>query len=58
MVRIGDVAVIAGEPVELPNGRPISRALDNRIGCYVALEAALLVAEGGAVGAVAAVAAV
>ncbi|HET6448278.1 MAG TPA: M20/M25/M40 family metallo-hydrolase [Conexibacter sp.] len=59
MVRIGDVAVIAGEPVELPNDRIASRALDNRIGCYVALEAARLVAEaGGAAGDVAAVAAV
>jgi len=59
MVRIGDVAVIAGEPLELPNGRIASRALDNRIGCYVALEAARLVAEaGGAAGDVAAVAAV
>ncbi len=59
MVRIGDVAVIAGEPVELPNGRIASRAMDNRIGCYVALEAARLVAEaGGAPGDVAAVAAV
>jgi putative aminopeptidase FrvX len=58
-VRIGDVAVIAGEPVELPNGRLASRALDNRIGCYVALEAARLVAAaGGAPGDVAAVAAV
>jgi putative aminopeptidase FrvX len=58
-VRIGDVAVIAGEPVELPNDRIVSRALDNRIGCYVALEAARLVAEaGGAPGDVAAVAAV
>ena len=59
LVRIGDVAVIAGEPVELPNGRVVSRAMDNRIGCYVALEAARLVAEaGGAPGDVAAVAAV
>ena len=59
IVRIGDVAVIAGEPVELPNGRLVSRALDNRIGCYVALEAARLVAEaGGAAGDVCAVAAV
>jgi len=58
-VRIGDVAVIAGEPVELPNDRIVSRALDNRIGCYVALEAARIVAEaGGAPGDVAAVAAV
>jgi putative aminopeptidase FrvX len=46
-VRIGDVAVIAAEPVELPNNRYISRAMDNRLGCYVALEAARLVAEAG-----------
>src|SRR5215208_595541 len=44
LVRIGDVAVIAGEPQELPNGRLISRALDNRLGCFVALETARLVA--------------
>jgi len=47
MVRIGDVAVIEADPVELPNGRLASRALDNRIGSYVALEAARLVAEQG-----------
>src|SRR6185437_2381543 len=47
LVRIGDVAVIDAEPVELPNGRLTSRALDNRIGSYVALEAARLVAEAG-----------
>jgi endoglucanase len=59
MVRIGDVAVIAGEPVELPNDRAISRSMDNRLGCYVAYEAARLVAEaGGAPGDVIAVAAV
>jgi putative aminopeptidase FrvX len=46
MVRIGDVAVIDAQPLEMPNGRLISRALDNRIGCYVAAEAARLVAEG------------
>jgi endoglucanase len=46
-VRIGDVAVIAGEPVELPNDRVVSRSMDNRVGCYVALEAARLVAESG-----------
>jgi putative aminopeptidase FrvX len=56
-VRIGDVAVIAGEPVEYPNGRWVSRSMDNRIGCYVALEAARLVSEaGGAPGDVYAVA--
>jgi endoglucanase len=59
LVAIGDVAVIAGEPVELPNDRVISRSMDNRLGSYVALEAARLVAEaGGAPGAVAGVAVV
>src|ERR687883_243447 len=47
LVRIGDVAVIAGEPVELPNDRVVSRSLDNRVGCFVALEAARLVSEAG-----------
>jgi endoglucanase len=47
LVRIGDVAVIDAGPVEFPNGRVVSRALDNRVGCYVAAEAARLVAEGG-----------
>jgi len=57
MVRVGDVAVIAGEPVELPNDRLASRSLDNRLGAFVALESARLVAEGGgAPGEVAAVA--
>jgi putative aminopeptidase FrvX len=59
LVRIGDIAVIAGEPVALPNDRYISRAMDNRLGCFVAYEAARLVAEaGGAPGDVVAVAAV
>jgi len=59
LVRIGDVAVLAGEPVELPNGRAVSRSMDNRLGCFVAFEAARLVAEaGGAAGDVVAVAAV
>jgi putative aminopeptidase FrvX len=46
-VRIGDVAVIDVEPIELSNDRLVSRALDNRIGCFVAAEAARLVAEAG-----------
>jgi putative aminopeptidase FrvX len=59
LVRIGDVAVISGDPVELPNNRAVSRSMDNRLGCYVAYEAARLVAEaGGAPGDVVAVAAV
>jgi putative aminopeptidase FrvX len=57
MVRVGDVAVIAAQPVPLPNDRIVSRSLDNRLGCYVALEAARRVAQaGGAPGAVSAVA--
>jgi len=47
LVRVGDVAVIAGEPLELPNERVVSRALDNRLGAYIALETARLVAEAG-----------
>ena len=46
-VRPGDAAVWSGAPVELPNGRLVSRALDNRLGAYVALEAARRVAEAG-----------
>jgi putative aminopeptidase FrvX len=46
-VRIGDVAVIDTQPAELPNGRLTSRALDNRLGSFVALETARLVAEAG-----------
>lgn len=56
LVRIGDVAVISGEPVQLRNERVISRSMDNRLGAFIALEAARLVAEaGGAPGDVAAV---
>ena len=54
-VRIGDVAVIAGEPLEIANDRFISRSMDNRLGAFIALEAARIVAEaGGAPGGVAA----
>jgi putative aminopeptidase FrvX len=56
-VRVGDVAVIAGEPLEYPNDRIVSRSMDNRLGCFVAYEVARLVAEaGGAPGDVAGVA--
>jgi putative aminopeptidase FrvX len=44
LVRVGDVAVWHGAPVDLPNGRLLSRALDNRLGAYIALEAARRVA--------------
>jgi len=46
-VRIGDVGVIDGAPVELPNGRVVARSLDNRVGCYVAARAAQLLAQSG-----------
>jgi putative aminopeptidase FrvX len=45
MVRVGDAGVWDGDPVELPNGRLMSKALDNRLGAYVALESARRVAE-------------
>jgi endoglucanase len=55
LVRIGDVAVIAGEPLELANDRIVSRSMDNRLGAFIALEAARIVAQdGGAPGDVAA----
>src|SRR4029077_14072847 len=47
LVRVGDAGVWAGPPVELPNGRLVSKALDNRLGAYIALEAARRVAEAG-----------
>ena len=57
-VRNGDAAVLVAPPVDFPNDRLVSRALDNRIGAYVALEAARRAAETGAPGDVAAVASV
>ncbi len=45
LVRVGDAAVWDGAPVELPNGRLMSRALDNRLGAYMALESARRIAE-------------
>jgi putative aminopeptidase FrvX len=59
LVRPGDAAVVAAEPLELRNGRIASRSLDNRIGSYVALEVARrIAAEGGTPGDVAGVAVV
>jgi putative aminopeptidase FrvX len=45
LVRVGDAGVWIGPAVELPNGRLLSKALDNRLGAYIALEAARRVAE-------------
>ncbi len=47
LVRIGDAAVIAGDPVTLAGGRLISRSMDNRLGAYVALESLRRVHERG-----------
>ena len=58
-LRVGDLGVIAVQPVELANDRLAARALDNRIGAYVVLESVRRLAEaGGAPGAVVAVATV
>ena len=47
LVRVGDAGVWNGAPAELPNGRLMSRALDDRLGAYIALEAARRIAEAG-----------
>jgi len=47
LLTVGDTGVWEGEPVELPNGRLVSKALDNRLGCYAALEAARRIGEAG-----------
>ncbi len=45
MARVGDVAVLDHDAVELPNGRITSRSLDNRMGAFVVLEALRLLSE-------------
>jgi putative aminopeptidase FrvX len=58
LVRPGDVAVVAAEPIELSNRRLASRALDDRLGAYAVLEAARRLAQAPAAAVVAAVASV
>jgi putative aminopeptidase FrvX len=59
LVRPGDAAVWHGAPLALHGSRLASRSIDNRMGCYVALEAARRIGEqGGAPGDFVAVAAV
>jgi endoglucanase len=41
-VRIGDPGVLAAEVLDFPNGRVVSRSIDNRIGAFVVLEAVRL----------------
>lgn len=47
-VRIGDFAVIEQPVLELLGGRIVSKAIDNRIGAYIVLEAARRTAKGDA----------
>lgn len=59
LIRPGDAVVWHGAPLALRGERVASRSFDNRVGCYVALEAARRIAEnGGGPGDVIAVAAV
>jgi putative aminopeptidase FrvX len=43
-VRVGDAAVLDAGVQEFPNGRIVSRSIDNRIGAYVVAEALRLLA--------------
>jgi len=43
-VRVGDAGVLDADVQELPNGRVVSRSIDNRIGAYVVAEALRLLA--------------
>src|SRR3982750_3752304 len=43
-IRIGDPGVLAAGVIEFPNGRLVSRSIDNRIGAFVVLEALRLLA--------------
>jgi putative aminopeptidase FrvX len=43
-VRVGDPAVLDAAVQEFPNGRVVSRSIDNRIGAYVVAEALRLLA--------------
>jgi putative aminopeptidase FrvX len=59
LIRVGDPVVIAAEPMPVLGDRLVSRAMDNRLGAYVALESLRRCAEGeGPGGSFAAVAAV
>ncbi len=48
LVRVGDPVVIATDPLALSGQRIVSRAMDNRLGAYVALEALRRCHERGA----------
>ncbi|HEY3011321.1 MAG TPA: M20/M25/M40 family metallo-hydrolase [Gemmatimonadales bacterium] len=44
-IRLGDPGVLAAGVIEFPNGRLVSRCIDNRIGAFVVLEALRLLAQ-------------
>ena len=44
-VHVGDLAVLEQPPIELANGRLVTRAADNRCGAFVAAEVVRLAAE-------------
>ncbi|MEX0971841.1 MAG: M42 family metallopeptidase [Solirubrobacterales bacterium] len=50
LLRVGDPVVIAAEPLRLAGRRLVSRAMDNRLGAYVALEALRRCHERGSLG--------
>ena len=43
-VRVGDPGVLASQVLEYPNGRLVSRSIDNRIGSFIVLETLRLLA--------------
>lgn len=56
LISVGDAGVIDSRAMEFPNGRLVSRSIDDRIGAYVVLEAARRYAENPGVAKVVAVA--
>ena len=44
-IRIGDPGVLSAGVLEFPNGRLVSRSIDNRIGAFVVLEALRLLSQ-------------
>lgn len=44
-VQVGDAGVLASSVLEFPNGRIVSRSLDNRVGSFVVLEALRLLSK-------------
>jgi endoglucanase len=55
-LRIGDPGVLAAGVLEFPNGRLVSRCIDNRIGAFVVLETIRLLSKSGSAASVTAVA--